>query len=439
MFSRVGVSTARVSVPNLVLAAIALSVLIVHWAPGSWSDTSRMATVQALVEHGTFVIDRTDFVGMGDKVFIDGRFYSDKPPFPSMIGAVVYFPLYHLGMSLSPGGSAAYYLITLFTMKGFWLAALLCFYRTLRFTELDDRGRLFLTGALALGSLMLPWTAVFNNHGLAASFVAIGFCAFVTARHGEKPFWAILLSGLFFLLSAVSDVPTGAFYAAFGILVVTDPALRRYTAAYVLPCLVTVVPYLLINYDISGSILPVQIHREYFDYPGSYFAESGRLSGVAVNGPGALVGYAWSYLFGRNGFVLYNPLLLIAAPMLVLEIVRRRPYRREAWAVAAAAGVIFLYYVAMTTNEGGWSFSIRWFVPFLPPFFFFLYAYLATATRRRKAVFGALAAVSVFFAVVGAYRPWSNKDINAVSLLANLETAARRLSQHLPRWRGTGQ
>jgi hypothetical protein len=39
-----------------------------------------MATVQTLVEQGTFIIDRTEFNRTGDKVFIDGHFYSDKTP-----------------------------------------------------------------------------------------------------------------------------------------------------------------------------------------------------------------------------------------------------------------------------------------------------------------------------------------------------------------------
>jgi hypothetical protein len=72
-----------------------------------------MATVQSLVESRSFVIGDTAFTRTGDKVFINGHFYSDKPPIPSVLGALVYLPLYHLGIYLHDGRSAAYYLITL--------------------------------------------------------------------------------------------------------------------------------------------------------------------------------------------------------------------------------------------------------------------------------------------------------------------------------------
>jgi hypothetical protein len=76
------------------LLVIALALVTTHAAPGSWNAASRIATVQSLVEYHTFVIDKTAFIGTGDKVFIGGHFYSDKPPMPSVLGAAVYWPLY---------------------------------------------------------------------------------------------------------------------------------------------------------------------------------------------------------------------------------------------------------------------------------------------------------------------------------------------------------
>ena len=429
--SRATAARPGLSIRSLILVAIALSVVMVHWAAASWNDSSRMATVQALVEHGTLSIDQTAFAETQDKVFVNGRFYSDKPPYPSLIASVVYWPLHQLGLSLSDGRNVAYYLVTLITMKTALLAALWCFYRTLRLTGLDERQRVLLTGALALGSLLLSWTAVFNNHGLAASFIGIGFCAFIEARHREKPLPFVAISGFFLSLAAACDVPTGVVYAAFGVVLVTDPRLRRYTLAYGLPCLVTVVPYLAINAAISGSILPLQIHQSYFDYPGSPWVGSGELSGVSANGPAFIIGYAWGCLFGKNGFILYNPLLLLAVPMLVLEIRRRGPFWREAVAVAVATSLIFVYYVSVTTNESGWSYSIRWFVPLLPLLYFFLYGYLARMTPFRKRAFVTLFAISVLIAVVGVVNPWSNRRYSDTSFLANVQDAVKRVSDHL--------
>ena len=62
----------------------------------TWNDESRMATIQSLVESKTLVIDHSDFAATGDKVFVAGHFYSDKPPLPAILGAITYAPFTHL-------------------------------------------------------------------------------------------------------------------------------------------------------------------------------------------------------------------------------------------------------------------------------------------------------------------------------------------------------
>src|SRR5829696_9086625 len=82
-----------------VLAACAFAFAAAGAKPfaSSWNDGSRLASVEALVERGTFCIDGTTFLapngapaydpanpllerGTLDKLRIDGRWYSDKPP-----------------------------------------------------------------------------------------------------------------------------------------------------------------------------------------------------------------------------------------------------------------------------------------------------------------------------------------------------------------------
>src|SRR5512138_2390469 len=69
----------------------------------SWQEESRMATVQTLAEQGTFIIDRTEFNRTGDKVFIDGHFYSDKTPLLSVSAAGLYSVLHNVfSLTLDP-------------------------------------------------------------------------------------------------------------------------------------------------------------------------------------------------------------------------------------------------------------------------------------------------------------------------------------------------
>ena len=47
----------------------------------SWNDSSRFATIQNLVENKSFIINNAYYErGTHDKVFINGFYYSDKPP-----------------------------------------------------------------------------------------------------------------------------------------------------------------------------------------------------------------------------------------------------------------------------------------------------------------------------------------------------------------------
>jgi hypothetical protein len=96
--------------PLVVLAAAVVAVIGARPTAGGWNDGSRLAAVQALAEHGTFVIDDTVFVrpppvienephpyaesppllrvtGTLDKLRIGGQFYSDKSPVPSVLMA----------------------------------------------------------------------------------------------------------------------------------------------------------------------------------------------------------------------------------------------------------------------------------------------------------------------------------------------------------------
>ena len=85
--------------PNLKLIFFLIVIGIITTSPTttSWNVDSRMATIQSLVEKHTFIIDESDFIKTGDKVFINGHFYSDKLPTPQIIGAIIYWPLFQLG------------------------------------------------------------------------------------------------------------------------------------------------------------------------------------------------------------------------------------------------------------------------------------------------------------------------------------------------------
>jgi hypothetical protein len=413
---------------GLFYVLLALLLALTHSAPGSWNDESRIATVQSLVESRSFIIDKSVFSTTGDKVLINGHFYSDKPPLPSVLGAAVYLPLYHLGLTLHRDASVPYYLVTLLTVKLFWLLGSIAFFRSLGFTGLGARQRFLATVALALGSLYFTWSTTFNSHELAASFLAIGFYFLLKARFSGNIRLNLSVAAFFLALASTADVPTGIFYALFLLYVLRDAHLRPGAGFYLWPLLVTVVPALAMTYSIHHSIMPVQIVKSYFLYPGSPWIGSNELSGMRSNGPLFVLRYGLLVLIGPKGFLLYNPVLWVALWGLAEALRRRGLFFREAIVIGAGSAVLALYYVFFTDNYGGWSYSIRWFVPLLPLLFFFLFPYFEVYSHKRARQFRALLGVAIAIAFVGATDPWSDGSLSGTPFIANIKELSNTLA-----------
>jgi hypothetical protein len=414
----------------LFLLAI-LALVTTHCSPGSANDESRIATVQSLAESGSLVIDKTSFSTTRDKVFITGHFYSDKPPMPSLLGAAVYLPLYHLGFGLHENASVPYYLVTLLTVKLFWLLGSVAFFCALGFTGLDAEKRFLASVSLAFGSLYFSWSTTYNSHELAAASLIIGFFFLLKARFSAQVNINLGIAAFFLSLASTADIPTGVFYALFLVYVLHDARLRHGAVWYVLPLLLTLLPALAMTYSIHHSILPVQIVRSYFQYPGSPWIESGDLSGMQINSILFSLKYGLLVLVGPKGFLIYNPILWIALWGLVRTLRHRGPFFYEAIIVAAGSIILALYYVLYTTNYSGWSYSIRWFVPLLPVLFFFLYPYFEAYDEKRVRNFRVLLGAAVVIALVGALNPWSDGSLSAAPFIANLKQLSTGLGSRV--------
>ncbi|MEM4367886.1 MAG: hypothetical protein QXO21_02565, partial [Candidatus Anstonellales archaeon] len=86
--------------------------------PHSWNDSSRLALVQSLIEYKKFNIDDSIYNIGDDRAYINGKYYSDKPPGTSFFGSIIYFILYNfLNLSFSKNESLVYFLITAFSVS----------------------------------------------------------------------------------------------------------------------------------------------------------------------------------------------------------------------------------------------------------------------------------------------------------------------------------
>jgi hypothetical protein len=396
----------------LILAACWLAfftALLQRQGANTWS---RVATAKVLVEQGTFSVDVVPSIfGNVDKVLINGRFYSDKPPGLALLAAGIYYPLYHMGLRLGPAGhSVAYALITFLLIGGSTLACLVAFDRALQIVGLDESGRVLMTAGLAFATLMLTWSTTLNNHSFAGAWIFVAFYLLLKARNekGKKLLITSLRAGAAVGLAASADTACLLFVAGFGLYIILRKALRQGLIPYLSAACLTILPGTIISRIIVGDFRPALVHPEFFHYPGSYWNNGPeQLSGVAINHPGFAFRYALTCLAGPNGFLIYNPLLLIALFCAVRLVAAGRPFWKEALLVFGLSSAFMGYFFLTSSNYGGGSYSIRWFVTLIPLLWFFAFPFFSNWTPAKKWSYIALCSFSFVVGCVGLLDPWS--------------------------------
>jgi len=396
-----------ISRPNilfLVLSyALVLMILTKHHV-GSANDKSRLATMESLVERGTFAIDGSTFSDTIDKIFANGHFYSCKPPVLSFLGAELYFILHHC-FHLSMTHPLTYYFLTLLLIGVPSILLLAVFYKSLAFTSLEKTDHWIATYALGLGTLIFSYSVVINNHTVAASLLYLGFYFLLKVKHldsGKRKL--IFAAGICTALAAVIDIPSGmVFLVLFYILLVVRTG--SLSLLYVLGAIGPLVLHVTLNVPITGNILPAPIHSELYYYPGSVWI--GPTNAGDLHDPKHI--YAFNALIGRHGLLSYTPVLIVPLIMLVRVLCNRRhPFWLEAIVISFGCFVVTLFYIFRTANYGGVSFGFRWFIAFTPLLFFFTSFFLAEARSRRTRIpFYVLLLVSMALATIGALNPWS--------------------------------
>jgi hypothetical protein len=394
----------------------------------SWQEDSRMGTVQALVEQGTFAIEATEFSHTGDKVFIDGHFYSDKMPLLSVATAGVYSILRHaLGLTLdaavcapkkdavacrafTPAGTrfTAFYWLTLIFMGLSASGLVVLFWRAM----LNAGATGFLAAALAVAlgvaSPIAPYSTVFAGHVPAALCLFAGFYLLVRSVRAERYtsppvpnapvrsrsnvlrrlmrsrfFYAGLLLGL----AANIDLMLTLFVAAFGLWILVSR--REHLVAYLSGALAPFVLTALLTYWAAGRFVPLYLDPSAYDYPGSALkpAAGGTVGFYSLEFG---IQYAYNMLIGRRGVLAFTPLLIFAGLGVATAIRANKAGLRGLTTSMVGATLAFVTYLILRTdNYGGVAWGIRWLVPLIPVWWY----YLPTAydlVRTRKFAFAGL-------------------------------------------------
>jgi hypothetical protein len=314
----------------------------------------------------------------------------------------------------------AFYWITLI-MVGVPSALMLAlFYRGAVLQGLSNLPALLLTGVLGLGTLVLPYSLVFANHVPAGCCLIVGLYALLRAHKGSDR-W-LLLAGFATALAFTLELSTALF-----LVLLPGVALLRHGRRgwlFLLASLAPLAVMVALDWWVTGDPLPPQMHTAGYNYPGSPFPAT-----VAGNRTAAdLLEYSFRLLVGDHGLFAFSPVLFWAVYALVTTVAQvKHPSRLQAAVVGLASLAAMLYVLLFTDNFGGWAFGPRWFVSMTPALFFFTADPVLYRSTRRRLLFAALSAVSIYSAWQGASNPWGP----ALPLL-RLETSSSALAWPQP-------
>ncbi len=390
----------------LVLGATAFVLLAAVPYAGSPNDGSRLATVEALVDHHTLAIDDSIFVrpppktspreklpypphwkilpdtGTVDKLRVGGHFYSDKPPTPALFMAGLYqFLQWTTGLKASERADIFCWAMTAGSSGLAYVLAVWGTFRLGRALRLTPAAALLLALSFAVSTVAVIYAWQVNNHVLQLGVAVLLFwqavCLAEAPPYAHQA-WRLALIGTLAGLGYAIEQASGALLLA-GAVVIAAHYGRRWGGAVVAAC--AALPWVLLHhgvtYSFAHTLRPIGAVPEFFNYPGSEF-HAGNLTGLWNHKSlAAFADYSWRLLFGGRGFIQSNVPLLLAAPAGLLLLWRGRRERALLWLGALWAGGTWLVYAALSTNYSGVCCSIRWFVPLLAP------AYLALAVLVR--------------------------------------------------------
>ena len=394
----------------LVAAGIAMASALTY--AGSWNDGSRLATVEALVDHRTWAIDQSIFVktpasdsearnpyrfgdklkknGTFDKLYINGHYYSDKSPVPALLLAIFYACCQVLfGLKASTQPEIFCYWMTVASCGVPYVIAVLATFKMGRLVGLTPFSRWLLTGSFALATIALVYARQVNSHLPLLSVTAVLMLALAAlAKQVEDGPWSrrlVVGIGCLAGLGYSIDLGTGPLLLAFtGLLIAWRCRRAGALALFALGALPWLACHHAINYSIGGTWGPANAVPEYFDWPDVQFPDKLKLTGTWHHANVLdFLEYAAGLLFGKRGFVGHNlPLFLLVPAGAFLLCLRPRewPELLLAWGYC---GATWLVYAALSNNYAGGCCSVRWFVPLLAPAYYVLAVLLKFAPRFR--------------------------------------------------------
>ena len=399
-------------------------------------EQSRLATVQAIVEHRTLAIEGTDFRDTRSKIVaaseknerFPAHFYSKQPPMQAVLMSGPYWILRRFGLTLTREPSLVTFWLTLICVTIPVSIAAGLVYRMSKIFELKRPLRAALALVAVIGSGLISYSTVLNAHAPAAVFLLASASCLVHVILHNRPrrsaAW-LGLAGLFASLAAAIDPPAIVFLVLFIAVIVsmrwTIPPRAIGIALYVIGASIPISIHTRLNKPITGDIYPGIFHPELAKAPQipefPQFSQS-----LVATPPTALnqqtslttqnlqnraaptpvvsaspapseddeetltawssflhgIGRVFSAFVGWHGDFSHFPIVLLGIIGVSLIMHRHWPAATKMLAGATLGGalaIILIYAICRTTTRDA-MFATRWFVVFLPLTIFWAGAWL---------------------------------------------------------------
>lgn len=402
---------------EMMVIAMAVVFVVLGTYARSFGDTanSRLATVVALTKFGTWYIDRPqgeDPISFEqrtiDKVMVDGRMLSSKPPMLPLFMTGEYLVLNRVfGLSLDDADDTNEIIryISMTLIGGSYLLVLIFFMKTARLFVDDPLSRFIGLFALAFCTQLWGYGTNINNHVPGAAMIAVAVyygLGLASGKLDPAP-WRFFLFGLSAGLVPTVDMPGSIFPFFVGLYLLKQlPSKTLRWAA--LGAAIPLGVHLAIMLSISGNPLPVQMRRELYLSESSYWRNPRGID--ALNEPKLV--YFFHMTFGRCGIFSLYPITFLGIVAAMKAMVNQSMNARKLiLGGLAGMAVLTTYYVLRTNNYGGEAFGFRWYIVAMPILMLMALPWLATTRQRWKwLVVGLLVGVSFYSAWQCSVSPW---------------------------------
>lgn len=377
------------------------------------NDLSRFATAESLVERGTFIIDESPFKDTVDRVMLDGKFLSTKPPVMPVLMAGEYLVLkYVFRLEFAdPDDLKILFKVITFTFCGIpFVVTCFLFRRAVHWFIPNALTCLVMVFACCFATEMNGFAVTLTNHVPGAAILFGAFLVSIAVVHGHMRLRPVnfILAGFLAGLLPTFELP-GAVFSALCWLYLLRRFPRETLIWFTLGAVPPLLFHLVLTYVSTGSLIPIYMRSELYEYKDSYWTNPQGID--ALHEPKGR--YFFNLLFGHHGLFLVWPVFIVSLISVLRALVSRSfPLRLEVLGVGFFVLFSIVFYGLSKHNYGGEAYPVRWFIYFMPAFLFVGALGLKdTRAWSKWFIVAILVGISFYSARECAKWPWNGRKI----------------------------